>query len=175
MMWIGIDPGKTGAIACVDGGDGLQIWDTPQRPDKTIDTKALGLIFRAFVEERHTFPVSPIAFCLIERAQAYPKDSRHNAFTTGVAYGLVVGAANAVGWPCVSVAPSEWKKHMKVTADKETSLNMARHLFPGSVDYFKRKKDHGRAEAALLAWLARHWGDRDYARLHPVQAVTRPA
>lgn len=47
------------------------------------------------------------------------------------------------------VRPQAWKKVLGVTADKETSLSLARELFPAAS--LLRKKDHGRAEALLIA------------------------
>jgi crossover junction endodeoxyribonuclease RuvC len=41
-------------------------------------------------------------------------------------------------------------------ADKDASRLMAQQLFPTLVSELKRKKDHGRADAVLLAeWLRR--------------------
>lgn len=53
----------------------------------------------------------------------------------------------------IFVRPQAWKKAMAVTADKETSLNLARQLFPAAS--LLRKKDHGRAEALLIAEYSR--------------------
>jgi crossover junction endodeoxyribonuclease RuvC len=43
---------------------------------------------------------------------------------------------------------------MRVTADKDTARTRAIELWPSHAQLFARKKDHGRAEAALIArWL----------------------
>jgi crossover junction endodeoxyribonuclease RuvC len=49
------------------------------------------------------------------------------------------------------VSPAVWKKHFKLPADKEASRALALPLFPATAEHFARKKDHGRAEAALIA------------------------
>jgi hypothetical protein len=43
---------------------------------------------------------------------------------------------------------------MGLDADKSGSVDRAIKLFPESEKYLTRKKDHGRAEAILLAWFA---------------------
>jgi crossover junction endodeoxyribonuclease RuvC len=52
------------------------------------------------------------------------------------------------------VTPQQWKKDMKLTSDKASSLAMARELWP--LAPLHRAKDNGRAEALLLAeWYRR--------------------
>jgi len=55
-----------------------------------------------------------------------------------------------------SVAPSTWKSVLRLSSDKQESLQLARLLFPLATDLLKRKRDHDRAEALLLAEYA-HW------------------
>jgi len=55
------------------------------------------------------------------------------------------------------VTPQVWKKSMNLTSDKNESLAAARIAFPQAV--LKLKKDHGKAEALLIAEYARRaWG-----------------
>ena len=54
--------------------------------------------------------------------------------------------------PMILVTPQKWKRHFRlIGSDKEASRTMALRLFPACAEHFQRKKDHGRAEAALLA------------------------
>ena len=68
-------------------------------------------------------------------------------------FGRAVGAINAVAdmmfgvWHIVS--PQRWKRAMSVTQEKESSLKLARELWPNAP--LTRKKAHGRAEALLIA------------------------
>jgi hypothetical protein len=55
-----------------------------------------------------------------------------------------------------TVRPSVWKPKVGVTSDKQTSLALARALFPMAADQLKRQKDHNRAEALLIAEYAHH-------------------
>ena len=46
----------------------------------------------------------------------------------------------------------KWKKEFSlVHQDKQASIDMAKKLFPHIDFLFNRKKDHGRAEALLMA------------------------
>jgi crossover junction endodeoxyribonuclease RuvC len=56
----------------------------------------------------------------------------------------------ALGVPLYLVAPTKWKPHFSLGSDKEKARALALRLWPTSV-HFGRKKDHNRAEAALLA------------------------
>jgi crossover junction endodeoxyribonuclease RuvC len=49
------------------------------------------------------------------------------------------------------VSPAQWKRAMHLTSDKEQSRARALETFPVCAHHFARKKDHGRAEAALIA------------------------
>jgi hypothetical protein len=53
------------------------------------------------------------------------------------------------------VEPSTWKKfHQLRGGDKEGSRQRALHLFPTAQALLTRKRDHGRADAALIALAA---------------------
>jgi crossover junction endodeoxyribonuclease RuvC len=50
-----------------------------------------------------------------------------------------------------------WKKfHALPGGDKEAGRQRALQLFPAAHELFARKKDHGRAEAALIALFGLH-------------------
>jgi len=54
--------------------------------------------------------------------------------------------------PLTIVEPSIWKKfHTLRGGDKEAGRQRALQLFPSAHALLARKKDHGRAEAALIA------------------------
>jgi hypothetical protein len=57
----------------------------------------------------------------------------------------------------ILVPPARWKKAMRVKGGpegKEQCRRMVIDLFPANEASFKRKKDHNRAEAALIALYA---------------------
>jgi hypothetical protein len=88
---------------------------------------------------------------VIERVAAMPRQGVSSTFKFGTAYGILQGVVAALEIPVHFVTPGRWKKHFGLSAEKEESRARALHLWPGRSDLFGRKKDHGRAESALLA------------------------
>ena len=68
-----------------------------------------------------------------------------------MAYGQCLGIVEALFIPIETVAPSVWKKAMQLNTSKENSRLRAIEMFPKFEHFFTRKRDHNRAEAALLA------------------------
>lgn len=94
-----------------------------------------------------------VMFC-IEDVHSMPKQGVSSTFKFGMAVGAIQAIVELTRAPWVIVRPQRWKKDMDVTARKSTSLELARTLWPTAP--LKRVKDHGVAEALLLAeWLRR--------------------
>lgn len=74
-------------------------------------------------------------------------------YGSGYGTGLFMGMLMSRNIPCVKVSAAAWKRQLGLTkAGKEGSLALARALFPAAATtYLRRKKDHGRAEALLIA------------------------
>lgn len=146
--WIGIDPGQTGAIARIDESGEVAVFDWPG------DERALaGLVVMIDLEHE-------VEMAVIEQQQSMPKQGSASTFKLGVNYGMWLSAVAFANWPLTLVRPADWKCGMGYPkgADKEHSLTLARRLFPGAAGMLSRKKDHGRAEALLLAHYARKGG-----------------
>ena len=80
-------------------------------------------------------------------------------FRYGVAHGVTLGVIAALALPYTLVTPQSWKKPFRIPAgsDNEASPQLALATWPKHASLFARKRDHGRAEAALIA----HWaGER---------------
>ena len=138
---LGIDPGITGGIAFYFPGNPSMIAaeDIPVAGGEVdVDLLAARL--------RHMTP----AHAFIERASAMPKQGVSSTFKFGAAYGALRAVVAACQIPTTLVTPAVWKKHYRLSADKEQARAMAIRLWPGA-GCFSRKKDHGRAEAALIA------------------------
>lgn len=91
---------------------------------------------------------------VIEDVHAMPKQGVSSTFMFGRAVGVIEAVVQLHFQPWFIVRPQRWKADMGVTADKETSLELARSMWPEAP--LKRKKDHGVAEALLMAeWLRR--------------------
>jgi crossover junction endodeoxyribonuclease RuvC len=82
-----------------------------------------------------------------------PKQGSVSTFTGGVVLGSILAACQRIAIPLELVSAATWKRTMGLDADKAKSLDRARLLFPGAD--LARKRDHGRAEALLLAEYSR--------------------
>ena len=88
----------------------------------------------------------------IERAQAMPKQGASSGFKYGRAVGAIEAVIACCAIPMTIVEPSIWKRfHQLRGGDKEGGRQRALQLFPAAHASPARKKDHGRAEAALIA------------------------
>jgi crossover junction endodeoxyribonuclease RuvC len=93
----------------------------------------------------------------IERAQALPRQGSSSGFKYGRAVGAIEAAIMLAGVPLTIVEPSAWKKfHSLRGKDKEGARLRALMLFPNAAGMFARKKDHGKAEAMLVALYGAH-------------------
>jgi len=138
---LGIDPGSSGAIALYwPSAPHMIIAEDVPTVDGTIDPAALA---RRLEEARP-------AVAMVELVGAMPKQGVSSTFKFGMAYGLVRGVIGASYIPMHLVTPGKWKKHFRLSSDKEEARALATRLWP-SATCFARKKDHGRAEAALIA------------------------
>ncbi|WP_292532290.1 hypothetical protein [Methylocystis sp.] len=139
---LGVDPGLSGAVAFyfVDAPHLVAAEDMPT-VDGAIDVATLASRIRQ---------MQP-GLAVIERVAAMPKQGVASTFKFGAAYGALLGVVGALSIPSILVTPPKWKKHFALNSDKETSRALALRLWPARSDLFERKKDHGRAEAALLA------------------------
>ncbi|MGO8739259.1 hypothetical protein [Rhodoblastus sp.] len=92
------------------------------------------------------------AYC--ELVGPRPLEGAVGAFSFGRCRGLIEGVLAACGVPCVMVSPSIWKRSSGIPAGRENK-DMARSIviakWPDKADWFARKRDIDRAEAALIA------------------------
>lgn len=156
MRALGVDPGTKGALAIVDDELGiiacldmpttvLEFMKNGRRTKRQIvDPEAVGAWLRDWASR-------DVAVAVIEDVTASPQMGCVSAFGFGRSKGVIEGAVAACRLPITLVTPANWKKAMMITADKETSLALARTMWPDDVDLFLRKKDADRAEACLLA------------------------
>jgi hypothetical protein len=93
----------------------------------------------------------PVKCCWLERPYFPRMIGIKNAVTIAVAYGELKACLFFGGVPTFEVDPSAWKKTMRLSTDKNASRALASQYFPDCSDQWKRVKDDGRAEAALIA------------------------
>ena len=145
---IGIDPGVTGAVALVSTtGELVNVFDMPAfkiNGKSKIDVHQLGAILRDANSDH--------ARAVIELVGAMPGQSVTSMFTFGFAAGSVHGAVGALAIPLETVTPQKWKAYFRLGKDKDEARQLATRKWPHGP--FSRKKDAGRAEAALIALYA---------------------
>ena len=92
------------------------------------------------------------AYALIERAGAMPGQGSSSGFKYGRAVGAIEAAIALCSIPMEIVEPSVWKRFYKLPGkDKEAARQRAIAMFPNQHGLLARKRDHGRAESALIA------------------------
>lgn len=96
----------------------------------------------------------------IEEVSARPGQGVTSMFRFGRSTGQIEGILTALGFPIFHITPKSWKRKMNLSSDKTHSLELATRLFPALKENFLRKKDNGRAEAALLAVYGSLFGGR---------------
>ncbi len=85
-----------------------------------------------------------------------PGQGVSSMFALGKSTSAIIGAAAANFWRIDEIPPVTWKRAigLKSGDGKDTSRALATQRFPRHSALFARKKDEGRAEAALIAWYA---------------------
>ena len=152
-IYIGIDPGVSGALGVVHGDFGAFV-DTDDMPvmidgkTKRVNPHVLTALLWSYFG---TFPDAK-ATIVIERVGAMPGQGVSSMFNFGHSAGILEGVAAALGVPVVLVTPGQWKKHYRLTGkDKDSARTLAVRTYPVAAEQLKRKKDVGRADALLLA------------------------
>ncbi len=149
-MILGIDPGLSGAIALLSPeGNVLAIEDMP-----TIEVVINGKKRRNMppVALANTIRILAPQKAFLENVGVRPGEGAVGAFSFGRNLGQIEGVLAALRIPTTLVHPATWKRRMNIPADKGGARMKAMALFPDKADLFKRVKDDGRAESALLAY-----------------------
>lgn len=145
---LGIDPGLSGALALLTSLGVLRCTDMPTleierggKAKRAIDTAALAAMVRT----------SAPSHAVIERVGAMPGQGVSSMFQFGRNVGQIEGVIATLGVPVSYVAPQTWRRAMSVPAGKDGSRLRASELLPAYAEQWRRKRDDGRAEAALIA------------------------
>lgn len=100
--------------------------------------------------EKHA---SSVTKAYIENVHAMPGQGVSSMFAFGEALGLVRGIMAGFKISTELVSPVSWKRGLRLGQGKDASRAMAASMWPYAAHFFKRQRDDGRAEAALIA----HW------------------
>ena len=136
---LSIDPGSvSGAYAVFFDDREPHVGDLPV-VDKQVNAHA----FSGYVEMLN------VRSAVVERVHSMPKQGVSSTFKFGVSVGIIHGILAAYEVPVRLVTPAEWKKAMRIGADKEVARALAIRMYP-KVEGLHLKKHQGRAEALLL-------------------------
>jgi crossover junction endodeoxyribonuclease RuvC len=95
----------------------------------------------------------PITAAIIEQGGVMrPGNGRIGVAAFWLGLGAVRGILAAHFIRMEEVTPAAWKRDMRVTGDKDECRQRASSIYPKWAGQWSRAKDHGRAEAALIAF-----------------------
>lgn len=162
-LWvIGVDPDVSGAIAVLrptenddnDSQSSALVFDSPhvkvligKRTRRRLDAKSIVHLLKSF-----NAPIGTTAY--LEQSIPFPQDGKQGWWSGGFGYGLWIGVLVASGFTVVPVPSAVWKNEFRLCGSrtsKDDSRQLASTLYPSMSPLLKRKKDHGRAEALLIA------------------------
>lgn len=150
MIYIGVDPGKSGAYAVLNE-QGI-----------VCRVGLMDTFLSEMLKVHHMLGEGEKLFAVVEQVGAMPKQGVASTFKFGKEAGYVEGVLSARRIPYQTVLPRNWKKEFGLNSDKKKSIEVCRKLFP-EVDLVPKgcKKAHdGMAEALLMA----EYGRRLYGR-----------
>ena len=145
-MIIGIDPGISGAIAFMHDGKVTRVIDMPT----TRKTTGKGLQIDAY--ELASLLSGYNIMVIVEAVSAMPNQGVSSMFSFGKSAGIIEGVLAANRLQYSFVRPQQWKKMFGLSGkDKDASRKLCIRDHPEIAHRLQRKKDHGRAEAILIA------------------------
>ena len=139
-LYIGIDPGKNGAVAFIPTDAKPWVVGFKDATDKDIFEAVRDATVYADGEK-----VDVVAF--IEQVASSPQMGVKSAFTFGEGFGKLVMLLTALEIPFERVRPLKWQTALgcKTGGDKNVSKRRAQELFPAM------KITHANADALLIA------------------------
>lgn len=151
-VFIGIDPGQSGAIAAV-------VESFPNYPYLISSTylhwmKNAGTDSDVSAWLQDLVDSAEQTFCYIEKVHSMPKQGVASSFKFGESAGFLRGLVVALKIPFAYVTPQQWQKTMGCMSkgDKNVTKTAAQRLFPSE------KITHANADALLLAeYCRRMW------------------
>lgn len=157
---LGVDGGTSGAWALLGSDSSLDVIDTPTEDILVSGQERARLCIPQAVAQMRIWPIDAVFF---EEGREIPRvgeDGRKRAqsgmYPYGFCNGAQVGIAATLGLVYNIVDPSTWKRRLHLLGkDKEASRFKAIELFGATTShcaFFRWKKDHNRAEAALIAY-----------------------
>ena len=130
----GVDPGENGCIARLSPDNAIALLDLKSAP----------------LHEIIDF-ISPGAVVVVEDVNSFGM-GRQSAFNFGRGLGRIDAALEYVEANIFRVQPAIWKRALHLTGlTKTDAIALAQSFYPQMAPMLRRKKDHDRAEAILIA------------------------
>lgn len=155
QIFIGIDPGLTGAIAVLNSsGACVFLSDCPtekKSSKKVVSPEGISQLIAEIKKLRGRF------YALLEEPIAMPRNGcsmgASSMLSFGRGAGIWEGALSMAKIEFDTALPSVWKRNIfkKSGSSKEDAIRTAKKLFPTAKKSLRLIKHHGRAEALLLA------------------------
>lgn len=142
MIYLGIDPGKHGALAFLYDSGYTEIYPMDE------------LMLVGLLSVRRPEPIR----CCLEKVHSMPRQGVASTFNFGVSYGYLKGVLDCCQISYQEVPPQTWKKEFGLNTDKQKSIEVCKRLFPeANLKPTERSKvdNDGMAEALLMAEYAR--------------------
>jgi len=167
MIFVGIDPGLSGAIARIQSGS-VEIYDIPTlqvaKTRREVDAKELVSLLRTMRAKLQweSLGATPSSWALtdaepriivgLEKVHSMRGQGVASTFAFGRVYGTLIGALSALALPYELTTPQAWHKTMLagMPKGKDSSIQRCHELFP-EVHCITKKAHHNRADALLIA------------------------
>jgi crossover junction endodeoxyribonuclease RuvC len=149
---LGVDPGLSGAVAILDTkNDTLDVCDMPLgqitlssgKKRNELNDAALACIIKGYKPD----------CAVLEIVSARPGEGVSSVFRFGASWGVVRGILATLEIPVDMMRPQEWQTKARLPRGDHAAILRASQVFPHAAHHFARKMDHGRADAALMAWV----------------------
>ena len=164
MIIFGIDPGVSGAICVLEGGEGriIEVYEMPTMIDgkknkRQVNGAEVTNIFKKeLINENNRIESSEnyekIAKVVVEHVTAMPGQGVTSMFNFGQSFGVIKGICAALKLPIYFVRPTKWKKHFNlIKTNKDASRTKVIEAYPNISSKLSRKKDSNKADAILIA------------------------
>jgi crossover junction endodeoxyribonuclease RuvC len=149
---LGVDPGLGGALCFYEVSTRhIEVFDMPVTDGRVDPGRLASIVGQCLIQGGRGVHAA------VELVSSMPRQA--GAFNFGVSAGVVHGVLGAMGVPMSLVSPVQWKGATglhRVTGESQADVKsraraLAAKLWPTQADLFKRVKDDGRAESALIA------------------------
>lgn len=162
---IGIDPGNKGGVAVLRGDELVQLTAMPLLSVKMSGRKRFVINRWELADWLRPYSAdlsSENVTAYVELVRARPQQGISSTARFAEGFGVILGVTAAHRITTYQVSPSRWRMEMVGRGtDKHAARYRAMERWPAWADAFRRVKDDGVAEAALLA----EYGRRQAARM----------